>query len=252
MNVVVSQNVVQGISAFVNYMRSIRYSSQMLMSYKNNMLMYLPNLVQNVIAKGPSANNRGYVYYRIPQNKNVWVFNFIFNPKNQVATIMGFGLRPLAQVNAVAVQEQEQQEKRRKIVRLTESDLKSIIEESVEKVLHESIAPLNAKVQKVGKYEAVDGMKLKSYYPGLEDKCPAYGLRTYYNEKEIYAIFQRCDNGRYFYGKVVFPKKGESYWVSLSRKSVPKVILNDFPQLIHSLHLRQEQAYQMLHKIGAL
>lgn len=158
MNVVVSQNVVQGISAFVTYMRSISYNGQMLTRYKNNMLTYLPSLIQNTITKGLSANNRGYVYYRIPQNRNVWVFNFVFNPKNQVATIIGWGLRPLTQVNRTAIQEQEQKEKERNIVRITESKLKSIIDECVEKALNEKFKDIKRK-----------GPFNKKEYPYLND-----------------------------------------------------------------------------------
>lgn len=137
MNVVVTQGAVDGISAFVNYMRRIGYNSQLLARYKNNIISQLPQLIQGTISKSNNSNNQGYVYFKIPKTAYVWVFTFAFNPMTQMSAITGMGLRPLKQVSGQPIQEETHKERKHNVIRLTEADLRQCIREIVKRVMNQ-------------------------------------------------------------------------------------------------------------------
>lgn len=228
MNIVVSQSVIDTIPRMVSTLKKMGFPLHAVENCKTGIVTAIIGHFRNL-----SVNMPGYCYYDIPGQKYRFIFRYKMSKDRTKALLTG-----------VSIGERQLHEQKRNVIRLTEADIRHCVRQVLLRALNEIITPLRAKSMKIGEYDAVDGIKLETWFDGIEDRCPAYGLRTYYNEKEIYAIFQRCSNGKYFYGKVVWPsgRKGKPYWIVIPRKSVPKVILNDFPQLFRTLHHRQEQA----------
>lgn len=228
MNIVVSQSVIDAVPWIVSTLKKMGFPRLAVENCKTGIIAAIMQHFRVL-----NVNMPGYCHYDIPGQKYRLIFRYRMSKD-----------RTKALLTSVSTVERQLHEQKRNIIRLTESDIRHCVSQVLLSVLNEEIVPIGDKPIKVGDYTAIDGIKLETWFDGIEDRCPAYGLRTYYNEKEIYAIFQRCSNEKYFYGKVVWTsdKDKKSYWTVIPRKSVPKVILNDFPQLLRTLLHRQEQA----------
>lgn len=207
MNIVVSQNAVDGITSFVSYMRRLGFSRQALMKYKNQMLSFVSQCIQGAVTKRQLKNNSGSCYFRIPNRKEVWVFGFVYYPNNQTVLITGMGLR-------------------------------QGIDEG--KRLDEFFIHPLTKPFRLGEWECVDGSEWYTVVKGFEDKGVLLDKCSYFTGEVAIHLYQRCDNEKYFYAKIY--NKPDSHWMAISRKEVPDIILSDFRHCLQRLEERKERA----------
>lgn len=120
--------------------------------------------------------------------------------------------------------------RRKNIIRLTSSDLKRIITESVQRILQEP----ESKVDKVlGEYNVLDGMWWDGQPHGLESKgnvqdVRMYDKRTNGDSFETIALFRRCDNLKYFYARIIpINSTKETKWEPIPLNEVPNIIRKD-------------------------
>lgn len=224
MNIMVAQQAVDGIASFVNQMRSIGYDYRSIVAYKNSMFQYLMTNLGNITNAKP-----GICFYQIPNTSYNWAFSYTVNPKNQVVVITGMGLK-----NAVNESKKTNVVSRQQISKVANFNHKMIVENI--------LTPPGAKPFKLGEYDCIDGAKWESIQYGLEGKGSVYGLCFYVKDDTGIALFQRCDNQKYFYAKIEKETENKSKWVPLKRESVPKIILSDFRQCLSRLEERMVQA----------
>lgn len=170
MNIVVSQNAVDGITSFVSYMRRLGFSRQALMKYKNQMLSFVSQCIQGAVTKRQLKNNSGSCYFRIPNRKVVWVFGFVYYPNNQTVLITGMGLRQ-------GIDEGKKTQSKQIVIPLTENDIRNIVANVLEEVfkfpdLPNGLTPsdtkrelsyLISKLYQDGKISEEEGNKLLHY-----------------------------------------------------------------------------------------
>ena len=114
---------------------------------------------------------------------------------------------------------------------LKESDLKSIIRDCLNRILSQ------LSKQNVGKYEVIDGDSLEHEADSITQFGHFNDIRMYTSDEETYCLMRRCNNGTYFFTKIVdAPELGEkeTKFVPVKPKDVPPIILRDAQSLIHS------------------
>lgn len=82
----------------------------------------------------------------------------------------------------------------------------------------------------VGRFIVIDG-ELKAGFPfGMEErKTKLKDIRYYKDGKIIYALWQRCDNGKFCYSILAYSAFGyDRKWTPLELSYVPIDIKNDF------------------------
>lgn len=122
---------------------------------------------------------------------------------------------------------------------ITETDVVDMVRESVYRLIHE--ATINAHTypteKQVGNWKCIDGIYWEQEVKGCPEKGLCYDVRMYDNtnlsngEWETYALWQRVDNGRYFYASIVTSPNKESNqteWKTTPLTKVPSEILKDF------------------------
>lgn len=118
------------------------------------------------------------------------------------------------------------------IIRLTESQFRQILVESISAVLN-----LNEEKckKKVGDYTALDGQWMLMVYDGIENKGRVQDIRMYDNDlfrgKENFdtiLLFRRQDNLKFFYARIVPVGEHGVKFESIPLKDVPKIIKDDF------------------------
>lgn len=90
------------------------------------------------------------------------------------------------------------------------------------------------KTKYVGRYLAIDGKKNDGVPFGLEaNSCNVQAVRYYENGNEVYCLWKRSDNRKYFYAKLVNDEFEYSRkWLPLILGEVPKVIQDDIDTII--------------------
>lgn len=82
------------------------------------------------------------------------------------------------------------------IIRLTPSDLKHIITESVQRILQEQESIVG---KRLGEYEVIDGIFASCKAPSLERFGYFNDVRMYYSSCHTYCLMRREDNGTCFF-----------------------------------------------------
>lgn len=115
-------------------------------------------------------------------------------------------------------------------IRLTESQFRQILVESISAVLNEEKCE-----KKVGDYTALDGQWMLMVYDGIENKGRVQDIRMYDNDlfrgKENFdtiLLFRRQDNLKFFYARIVPVGEHGVKFESIPLKDVPKIIKDDF------------------------
>lgn len=116
------------------------------------------------------------------------------------------------------------------VIRLTESQFRQILVESISAVLNEEKCK-----KKVGDYTALDGQWMLMVYDGIENKGRVQDIRMYDNDlfrgKENFdtiLLFRRQDNLKFFYARIVPVGEHGVKFESIPLKDVPKIIKDDF------------------------
>lgn len=119
--------------------------------------------------------------------------------------------------------------RRNKTIRITESKIRNIIRECVERIITEEYP----NVFQIGKWKCVIGGDIYE----IEGKGDCQGIRMYMNmaskDKETYFLFRRKDNNKYFYATIVSaPEIGpkETKFSPMPVSKVPQEIRQD---LVH-------------------
>lgn len=123
----------------------------------------------------------------------------------------------------------EMNNSRNKTIRITESKIRNIIRECVERIITEEYP----NVFQIGKWKCVIGGDIYE----IEGKGDCQGIRMYMNmaskDKETYFLFRRKDNNKYFYATIVSaPEIGpkETKFSPMPVSKVPQEIRQD---LVH-------------------
>lgn len=118
------------------------------------------------------------------------------------------------------------------IIRLTSSDLKHIITESVQRILQEQESKVG---KRLGEYEVIDGRFASCKAPSLERFGYYNDVRMYYSPCHTYCLMRREDNGTLFFAEIVTaPELGKNQTKYVPRKpnEVPSFILRDAQSLL--------------------
>ena len=119
----------------------------------------------------------------------------------------------------------------RKKITLTESDVRRMVKECVERILSEQ------QKRKIGIYDVIDGDSLEHEADSIIQFGHFNDIRMYSSDEETYCLMRRCNNGAYFFTKIVdAPELGEkeTKFVPVKPKDVPPIILRDAQSLIRS------------------
>ena len=221
MQIVVANNATMAVSSYVSYMKQQGFNKNNLIKSKNAMLRFVNGFINRAIS-GKTDDEPVWrtCYWRDGYTPMTWYFTFYVLPQQDLVLIVSF----YSQEGSPNVNENRQ------VVRLNESQLRRMIEECLICVLTEN----NKKT--VGEYTVINGSPWGGHPHGLEHKGKVIDVRMYdrngeeYKENfETYGLFRRVDNMKFFYAKIV-PIEGtkETKWVEITRKDVPKIILDDF------------------------
>lgn len=221
MQTVVCDNAAKAVAGYVSYMKRFGFNQGQLINSKNSMLTYLRGFIsKEVAAKRDNKPEWRTCYWRDGYTPMTWCFTLYLLPQQKLVAIMAFTYKE----NKPGVKES------RNTVRLTESELKEIIAESVKTVLKEM------EEKTVEEYTVINGCSWTSYPHGLESKGGVIKIRMYdrnreecKNNFETYGLFRRVDNLKFFYAKIVpIENTKETKWVAVPRNKLPKAILDDF------------------------
>lgn len=118
-------------------------------------------------------------------------------------------------------------------IKITESDLRNMIQESVRRILSEH------KYMRIGDYEIINGSRWTGKLQDIPEKGWVDDIRLYSSTKKggkTYALYQRCDNSKYFFVEVIdVPNdKKQSHARLISQRDVPSVIVRDALSLIQN------------------
>lgn len=121
----------------------------------------------------------------------------------------------------------------KQVVKLTESQLRGMIEKHLKKVLNEMREP----VGKIGEFEIIDGSWGTYRCESLKDFEPFNDVRMYYSDEHTYCLMRREDNGTFFFAEIVpAPElgKNETKFEPKRPSEVPNKILRDAKNYLHN------------------
>lgn len=225
MTIAVLRTTTLSSEAYVSTLKNYGLTFQQIVKNKDSMIAqlytYISRLSGIVVPKT--------LYWRWNDGiGNIWIFQFVVYPKQGLTIITKF-YRQQARQN-------ESKSPKSKVIRLTESELKGIITESVKHILCES----KYRVRKVGNWDCVPSNGYEFYDIPNMGKC--VGIAMYVDSttnKDIpptYCLFRRGSNGKYFYATIVdAPEKGtkETKFLIVPLSDVPQEIYTDH----HNLNL---------------
>ena len=127
------------------------------------------------------------------------------------------------------------------VIRITESEIRGIVRESVGKILltekyyNPAIEPMVD--YKIGDYDVLYGAEEEQIICDLPQKGWVEDIIMYSamaKGGKTYALYRRCDNGKYFFVEIMdLPEdKKHLHAKVISRKSVPQIIWNDAKDVV--------------------
>lgn len=134
----------------------------------------------------------------------------------------------------VNIRKQWGQKSNNNIIRITESEIRDIVRESVEQILSKVKCDYH-----VGKYEVVNGLDEYDITPYLYHSLRRFGwtyqVKMYFSEDDTYCLLRRKDNKKLFFAKIVpAPELGEKQtkFVPCRPKEVPQIIFQDVQRFL--------------------
>lgn len=118
-----------------------------------------------------------------------------------------------------------------RVIHLNESELLALIKDCVKKVISEQ------QKRMLGDYEILDGDGMEHEADSIIQFGHFNDIRMYVSNTDTYCLMKRCDNGTYFFTRIVdAPELGEKQtkFKPMNPKDVPPIILRDAQSLIHS------------------
>lgn len=190
MQTVVCDNAAKAVAGYVSYMKRFGFNQSQLINSKNSMLTYLRGFISKAVAaKRDNKPEWRTCYWRDGYTPMTWCFTLYLLPQQKLVTIMAFTYKE----NKPGVKEN------RRVVRLTESKIRKIVEESMRVILKEihddndSELCESYSIRRLGCYDVVKGDNQPHSIKGLEQYGNAlYDVRLYSNvsdRKETFAIF---------------------------------------------------------------
>lgn len=117
-------------------------------------------------------------------------------------------------------------------IRITESEIRDMVRESVERILE-------SQREKIGDYEIMNGdCFTKNYAPSLKEFGAFLEIRMYYSKHHTYCLHCRYDDGMLFWTEIVpAPElgKNQTKYRPISVSKVPSIILHDARALFRKL-----------------
>lgn len=137
-------------------------------------------------------------------------------------------------IMGVNIRKQWGQKSNNNIIRITESEIRDIVRESVEQILSKVKCDYH-----VGKYEVVNGLDEYDITPYLYHSLRRFGwtyqVKMYFSEDDTYCLLRRKDNKKLFFAKIVpAPELGEKQtkFVPCRPKEVPQIIFQDVQRFL--------------------
>lgn len=128
MQTVVCDNAAKAVAGYVSYMKRSGFNQNQVVNSKNAMLNFLRRFINKEIAeKKDDKPEWRTCYWSDGHTPMTWCFTLYLLPQQKIVAIMAFTCKE----NKPGVKEN------RRVVRLTESKIRKIVEESVKKVLQE-------------------------------------------------------------------------------------------------------------------
>lgn len=230
MNIIVSQSVIDAIPWIVSTLKKMGFPQLAVENCKTGIIATIRQHFMNL-----SAHMPGYCRYDIPGKKYRFIFRYRMSNDRTKALLTG-----------VSIGKKELHEQKRKVIRLTEADIRHCIRKVMLRLLEESFIHPLSKPMKIGEYDAIDGTVWETIQPGLEHKGGILELCFYVKGTEGIGLFQVCKTGKYFYAKIKQISDKKSIWKSIKKTEVPEAILSDFPHCLRRLREKRERAIQAL------
>ena len=121
----------------------------------------------------------------------------------------------------------------KQVVKLTESQLKKMIAESLREALNEMCET----VGKIGEFEIINGSWGTKRCDSLKNFGYYNDVRMYFSNEHTYCLMRREDNGTFFFAEIVpAPElgKNETKYEPKRPSEVPNKILRDAKNYLHN------------------
>lgn len=229
MKIVVANEVVMAVEKYVSYMKNdVGYSYDNLIENKDKMLTFLRGFIDKTIVANDNKTPKRYsCYWKDGKSPMAWIFTFIILPQQDLAVIYNLNYK--------------QNMKENKEIK----NILSLMKRMGMGINSDKSGPrrLNEIFGETDVFETINGFDVLLGYDLVHtcDSLKSFGEYTHtflFSSDEItYALFQRCDNGKYFYVTIQdAPELGENEtkWVAIPYKSVPLFIRKEATRLLQN------------------